>query len=49
LPPALGFENVDEDIGFAPITKDESVEQGVFLLNYFGFGGNSTALVVSNR
>jgi len=49
LPPALGFENVDEDIGFAPITKDEGVEQGVFLLNYFGFGGNSTALVVSNR
>ncbi len=49
LPGAPGFETMDEEIGFVPIVKDESVDNGVFLLNYFGFGGNSTAIVVSNR
>lgn len=49
LPSAKGFETMDEEIGFAPIVADTPVGKGVFLLNYFGFGGNSTAIVVSNR
>lgn len=28
--------------------KPEPVEPGVFLLNYFGFGGNNTSLVIAN-
>jgi len=49
LPSVPSFETMDEEIGFAPITCDTPVGNGVFLLNYFGFGGNSTAMVVSNR
>jgi len=25
------------------------VKDGIFMLNYFGFGGNCTSLIVSNR
>ncbi|MDD3468186.1 MAG: beta-ketoacyl synthase N-terminal-like domain-containing protein [Campylobacterales bacterium] len=48
LPKTVGFENIDEEIGIAPITSDTPIKKGKFLLNHFGFGGNSTVVVVSN-
>ncbi len=32
-----------------PLTSGEKVTSGCFILNYFGFGGNNTSLIISNR
>ena len=49
IPATPGFSEPDEEIGITPITKNLSIREGSFMLNYFGFGGNCTSLVVSNR
>lgn len=49
LPKVVGFKNIDEEIGISPITSEKDVPKGVFLLNHFGFGGNSTVVAVSNK
>ncbi|KAB7624171.1 beta-ketoacyl synthase N-terminal-like domain-containing protein [Alkalilimnicola sp. S0819] len=46
LPPAAGFQHIDPELGLAPLTKEQPVGAGAYLLDYFGFGGNNTALVV---
>lgn len=38
----------ESDLGVTMLTSMEGREQGYYLLNYFGFGGNNTALVISN-
>ncbi len=48
VPATPGFEQVDEQLNIKPIGRPLPVESGTFLLNYFGFGGNCVALVVSN-
>lgn len=37
------------DLGVALTQRSETLAPGNFLLNFFGFGGNNTSLVVSNR
>ena len=49
LPATLGFEEIDDEIKIEPITEPVSIQSGIFLLNYFGFGGNCVSLVVSNK
>jgi 3-oxoacyl-[acyl-carrier-protein] synthase-1 len=49
LPATLGFEEIDDEINIEPITEPVSIQPGIFLLNYFGFGGNCVSLVVSNK
>ncbi|MDD4340284.1 MAG: beta-ketoacyl synthase N-terminal-like domain-containing protein [Syntrophales bacterium] len=48
-PPTLGFEEADEALSLRPVTEPKPLSRGVFLLNFFGFGGNCTALVVAVR
>jgi 3-oxoacyl-(acyl-carrier-protein) synthase len=46
-PPTLGFEEADEELSLHPVRTPEPMTHGVFLLHYFGFGGNCTSLVVA--
>jgi 3-oxoacyl-(acyl-carrier-protein) synthase len=49
MPATLGFEEIDDEINIEPITRPVPIQAGIFLLNYFGFGGNCVSLVVSNK
>lgn len=46
IPATLGFENMDPAIGAAPITEPMSAVSGNYMLNFFGFGGNNTSLII---
>jgi 3-oxoacyl-[acyl-carrier-protein] synthase-1 len=49
FPATAGFKDVDEAINACPITENLSIGQGNFMLNFFGFGGNCTSFVVTNK
>lgn len=49
FPASLGYEEYDEELGIRPITDNLPIEKGTFLLNFFGFGGNCTSVVLSNK
>ncbi len=49
LPPTVGFEEPDEDLSVTPLTAPVPASTGNFMLNYFGFGGNCTTLVITNE
>ena len=49
FPATLGFKEYDEELGIRPLTEDLPIDQGVFLFNFFGFGGNCTSFVLSNE
>lgn len=46
LPPTPGFEQPDPALGLTPVTQAAPLGPGCVLLNYFGFGGNNSALVL---
>ncbi|MCW8196833.1 beta-ketoacyl synthase [Proteobacteria bacterium 005FR1] len=48
LPGTPGFVAEEARSGFTLNQHPRRIEPGNFMLNYFGFGGNSTSLVVSN-
>jgi 3-oxoacyl-[acyl-carrier-protein] synthase-1 len=48
LPGTPGFVAEEARSGFTLNQHPRPIEAGNFMLNYFGFGGNSTSLVVSN-
>jgi 3-oxoacyl-(acyl-carrier-protein) synthase len=47
LPFTAGFDIVDADIGIAPTRTRLAASPGAYLLNFFGFGGNYTSLVMA--
>jgi len=49
VPSTPGFHEMDEALNLAPLTENMKAGTGIFMLNYFGFGGNCTTLVLSNR
>jgi len=49
LPATPGFMVMDEALMVAPVTENLPLRAGVFMLNFFGFGGNCTSLIVSNE
>jgi 3-oxoacyl-[acyl-carrier-protein] synthase-1 len=49
LPSSPNFITRDDALGVAPLRHAIPVKQGIFLLNYFGFGGNNTSFVVKKR
>ena len=49
VPATPGFAVPDEELGVTPLIEPLSVIDGIFMLNYFGFGGNCTSLILSNR
>lgn len=49
IPATPGFEETDAELDIVPVTRPIPIQRGTFLLNYFGFGGNCVALVISNK
>jgi 3-oxoacyl-(acyl-carrier-protein) synthase len=49
FPPTPGFKEVDEEINARPITEEMKIDKGNFMLNFFGFGGNCTSFIISNK
>jgi 3-oxoacyl-(acyl-carrier-protein) synthase len=49
IPSTPGFREMDEQLNLRPLTENEEAGEGFFMLNYFGFGGNCTTLILSNR
>ncbi len=46
LPGTPNFINRDEVLEWIPLQEKRSCEDGIFMLNYFGFGGNNTSLII---
>lgn len=46
FPATPGFEEEDPELGLCPVREAREARSGAYLLNYFGFGGNNTSLVV---
>jgi 3-oxoacyl-[acyl-carrier-protein] synthase-1 len=46
LPATLGFSRADPALGVSPLTQEAPAPAGPYLLNYFGFGGSNTALLL---
>jgi 3-oxoacyl-(acyl-carrier-protein) synthase len=46
MPAAAGFENVDPELRVEPLRAPLPARPGPYLLNFFGLGGNYTALVM---
>jgi 3-oxoacyl-(acyl-carrier-protein) synthase len=49
IPSTPGFRQRDEDLNLTPLTENREAGEGIFMLNYFGFGGNCTTLILSNK
>jgi len=49
IPSTPGFREADTDLKVTPLTENMDVGKGIFMLNYFGFGGNCTTLILSNK
>lgn len=47
LPATPGFEKEDPDLGVSPLKECLPMKKATVMLNYFGFGGNCTSLIVS--
>lgn len=49
FPATPGFQEIDGEINARPITEEMKVNRGNFMLNFFGFGGNCTSFIISNK
>jgi len=49
IPSTPGFREADKDLNLTPLTENMDAGKGIFMLNYFGFGGNCTTLILSNK
>jgi len=43
------FETVDPDISLQPLRRHHEFHEGVVMLNYFGFGGNNSSVLIGNN
>jgi 3-oxoacyl-[acyl-carrier-protein] synthase I len=48
IPSTPGFREMDEALNLAPLTENGEAGAGVYMFNYFGFGGNCTTLILAN-
>jgi 3-oxoacyl-[acyl-carrier-protein] synthase-1 len=49
VPSTPGFREADKDLHVTPLMENMEAGKGIFMLNYFGFGGNCTTLILSNK
>ncbi|MCG6969826.1 MAG: hypothetical protein LJE85_08680 [Gammaproteobacteria bacterium] len=49
IPKTPTFAALDPQLGIEPLRDHGEFRQGNIMLNYFGFGGNNTSLILSNR
>ena len=48
IPSTPGFRERDEECNLTPLTENSEAGEGVYMLNYFGFGGNCTTLILAS-
>jgi 3-oxoacyl-[acyl-carrier-protein] synthase-1 len=48
LPPCPGFETEDPQLRLTPLLRRQAAPKGHYVLNYFGFGGNNSALLIES-
>jgi len=46
MPVSPNFSPLDLEFNDAPISLNLEIESGIFMLNYFGFGGNNSSLII---
>ena len=46
VPGTPNFQTVDTRLQWTPLREKKAVQTGCFMLNYFGFGGNNTSIVI---
>ena len=46
IPKSINFESMDSDCMIEPSLHETAAKNGYYLLNYFGFGGNNSSLVL---
>jgi len=44
-----GFASADPQLQVEPLREHHAFHSGTIMLNYFGFGGNNSSLILSNR
>jgi 3-oxoacyl-[acyl-carrier-protein] synthase-1 len=49
IPKTINFKDMDESCNITPTPKEIEAKEGYYLLNYFGFGGNNSSLVLEYR
>lgn len=49
IPATPTFETMDPRIKLQPLQRHHEFRQGVIMLNYFGFGGNNSSLLIGNH
>lgn len=49
IPASAGFAEPDPELNISPISKAVPAEPGFYLLNFFGFGGNNSAIIVQHN
>ena len=49
VPASPGFQEPDPELDVVPLTEHIPFSEGNIMLNYFGFGGNCTSMIISNR
>ncbi len=46
IPKSINFRNIDPECKIEPSLEEMTPQSGYYLLNYFGFGGNNSSLVL---
>ena len=49
FPATPGFDEVDPELNITPTRESSVARAGHYLLNYFGFGGHNTVMIVEQR
>jgi len=49
IPATPNFEHRDDELEWEPLTGSSSCRYGNFMLNYFGFGGNNSSIIIQKR
>ena len=49
FPATPGFDQVDPELNITPTQESSVASDGLYLLNYFGFGGHNTVMIVEQR
>ncbi len=49
FPATPGFNEVDDEINARPLTEPLEMSRGTIMFNFFGFGGNCTSYIVTNK
>jgi 3-oxoacyl-[acyl-carrier-protein] synthase I len=49
FPATAGFETPDPSLMITPGRENTEAHDGCYMLNYFGFGGHNTALLIAKH